>query len=451
MSLPVEILHRALFASIVKDVNATTPEWKTMVCSLSPDAQFSKWPLSMQVAVVSRCRYANHAAYNTMLHCARHGKAYLCRYIVDTEFSSNDDDLTQDQLKGLFEAAVGRGGGDTPGHVETVQYLLENFKTAPYASPNSPTVNRMLRYAATFGRINVCRYLLCFAPESKRCKANHDHEAALKLAITNDHVDVCKVLVEEGPPESRCVGDLTNNYGDRKSALYMSYFFGDCARVCRYVVCEAPPEVRGNNVPTLWDLEHAAEYGRLQVCKFLLLEAPPELRVKPCPNRLAPTLAWAALKGHMDVCRFLVFELPEDLRVNPDYMDGYPLQSAATAGRLDICRMFVMEAGATSARDNALVLGNAARNGRVDVCRFLINKAGARPNAMNHYALLQAVQHGREDVCHVLVMEGEAKYRADPQFVIDQYVIESHRRNLDELQLDFLKRLKNCAQSQPRM
>ena len=158
--------------------------------------------------------------------------------------------------------------------------------------------NFALQYAAQYGHLEVCKYLVSLGATN--------FDSALKCATRHDHLDMCKYFVSIGAT-------------DFNGALKYVAYHGKL-NLCKYFVSLGATDFDRS-------LEYAILSNRLKICKYL---------VSLGATNLDYALKLAVQEGHLDICKYLVsigtFSIADYNTV---------LSSAAIFGHLDICKYLV--------------------------------------------------------------------------------------------------------------
>ena len=193
---------------------------------------------------------------------------------------------------------------------------------------------------------------------------NKDGETALMLASANGHLEMVKLLVENG-------ADYTN-------ALRLASREGHL-EVVKYLV-EDGANINAKNKDSWTALMWASLNGHLEVVKYLI-ENGADINAKDKDGWTV--LMWASREGHLEVVKYLI-ENGADINAKRD--SGWTtLMEASRKGYLEIVKYLIENGANVNAKDEdgETALMWASRYGHLEVVKYLIEN-GADVNAKDN-------------------------------------------------------------------
>ena len=284
----------------------------------------------------------------------------------------------------------------TKGHIGIVRFLVEEHKVAINVATTQGWTP--LHDAARNGHEAVVKFLVeqradtgsrfyysSLAGQASRAQiinaADNDGHTALYWSAHNGHLNVAKLLVEQG-------ADINAKDQRGHSALQIAARNGhmevvkflleqDCLR--HKVTSEHESERNyGSQGAGVRSSFHSSSFvGQARWGKYINIA-----------DDACVALYWAAMCGHLDVVKFLVEEHGADINTM-DQRGHSPLHKAVINGHLEVAQ-YLVEQGAEADINSVVERGQtallmAARNGHVEVVKFLVEELGADINATDEY------------------------------------------------------------------
>ena len=271
--------------------------------------------------VISRTEDENHqhsknsANDLSALHlAAQEGYLEACQFIINRSLYKGEKD--RHRRTPIDYAAIF-------GNLEVCRFLLQNLDDFPMGDLKIP-----LLAAPHYGHTEIFKLffehrknknLLLNPPNSS------DDETPLHKAAGNGNFEICKLLienVENKSPRSSIGYTPLHESADNGNVEIFKLIFDN--------VQEKEPEDNKGQTP----LHHAAECGNLEVCQLLIGES---VRKDPMDNKGRRPLHLAAKHGHLEVCKLLIGESENK---NPRDNKGWtPMHCAAQNGHKEICNL----------------------------------------------------------------------------------------------------------------
>nr|KAJ3417843.1 hypothetical protein HK105_000724 [Polyrhizophydium stewartii] len=328
---------------------------------------------------------------------------------------------------GLEQAAILNGWNDLLNfHVSMLEHLVQKRKIVALNKEH-------VRLAATFGRLNVLKWLASRVPDDswtttvmdfaasnghldvvKWLHANRNEGCSVRAidwAANNGHLDVVKWLHENRT--EGCTSQAMDSAAEKGHLALVQFLHSNRTEGCsKRAMVEAASN--GHLAVVKWlhnnrtegcsarAIDWAASHGHLDCVKWLH-----ENRTEGCS---AKAMDYAALHGHLDVVEYLHEHHTEGCT-------GMAMEYAAENGHVDIVEFLhknrtecsIVDAAKTAAQFGQLAVikrihslapdaitvaavDAAASNGQISVFEWIINEAGVQPTAD---ILTCAVESGR--------------------------------------------------------
>ena len=260
-------------------------------------------------------------------------------------------------------------------------------------------------YAAIFGHLDVCRFLL----------QNIDHfpmtdlKIPLLFATHHGHTEVFKLFFEHARNNNLPVNPPEDSDDDSETPLHKAASRGNF-EICKLIVLEIDINQTPRCSLGYTPLHDAAANGGMEVFKLIFDNVQDK---EPVDNDGCTPLHQAALFGRLEVCRFLVKELGTK---NPrDNKSWTPLHHAANWGRLEVCKFLVGELNKENPRDIEgrtplhLAAQGVAKHEFFEVCKLLYEGLDNNNPSDNkgRTPLHHAAKHGNLEVCKFLIEESD--------------------------------------------
>jgi ankyrin repeat protein len=328
------------------------------------------------------------------------------------------------------------------GHVETVQYLVEEAKVDMSAEDNNG--NTAFSIAAWQGHLEVMLYLQQHGADIT-LKPQVDNRTHLMAAAEGDNIEVVRWLCEHGVlPEAKDK--------DGRTALHLAAGCG-YLEIVQYLIEEAKVvlSAEDNNGNTAFSIaawegqlavmvylhQHGAnvnqkhKFGNLTPLKLAasngktaavrwLCEHGASLKEKDngwSIEKDSTVLHWAARGGHLETVQYLVAEAKIDMSVEDDTHDT--AFSLATLQRHLAVMAYLHQRGADINHkregDGQIPLIGAARDGATEVVRWLCEHGALveGKNKWGYTALHLAVRNGHLETVQYLVEEAKVDMSAE--------------------------------------
>lgn len=214
---------------------------------------------------------------------------------------------------------------------------------------------------------------------------------ALKVACSQNHPDVIKVLLQPFPVLSTALCSYILN-----QILYWST--ARCQPDITRILLEDPrfrslvnPELDGNRL-----LRRASQEGYVEIVKQLLNHP----RVHRLDD-LETALLGACKCGRLEVVRTLL----QDPRIRPSSTDDAAFKSACEHGHVDIARALLRDPDVSPSAGKAYALRMAVKNGHLPIVKLLLADHRVDPKASHNFALRIAAKLGHEDIVELLLAD----------------------------------------------
>ena len=241
--------------------------------------------------------------------------------------------------------------------------FLKKFARFVWLAPR--TESSPLYVAGAIGDIELFQ---CIKEKTglKEDSKNSLGETPLTVAACNNHVNLCKVIIEE----------LQNkNPGCNKGATPLHHaasngHFNVCELIMERLLDKNPGSNRGTT-----PLHHAARKGHLKVCQLIIDKV---ANISPKTNKGNTPLHLAAREGHHKICQILLKKM-QGKYPGPDPGNNKgltPLHFAAHSGHYDICNLIMDVVDEEMPRDDKdnTPLHYAASNGFINICQLICEK-----------------------------------------------------------------------------
>jgi ankyrin repeat protein len=371
--------------------------------------------------VISRTEDENHqhSEYSdnhlSVLHlAAQEGFLKACEFIINRSLYKGEKDRrgwTPIDYAAIF------------GHLEVCRFLLQNIDNFPMCDLKIP-----LLYATHHGHTEVFKLFFEHA-RNKNLPVNppdSDDETPLHKAASRGNLEICELIVGEIENKSPISSSgctplhdaaangsieifklIFDNVQDKEpvdnkgcTPFHQAAFWGRL-EVCKFLLEESENKNPRDNKG--WTpLHHASEYGRIEVCKLLVGTLDKE-NPRDNEGRTPLHLAAQGVAKHefLEVCKLLFEGLDNN---NPSDNKGRtPLHHAAKHGNLEVCKLLIRETDYVNSRDfkGWTPLHCAAQNGHEEICDLIDSKVlDKNPTAFNGTTaefLLRRFRHYSED------------------------------------------------------
>ena len=209
------------------------------------------------------------------------------------------------------------------GYLEACQFIINR---SLYKGEKDRHRRTPIDYAAIFGNLEVCRFLLQNLDDFPM----GDLKIPLQVAPHYGHTEVFKLFFEHAQNNNLPLNP-NNDSGD-ETPLHTAASNGNL-EICKLLI-EAienkSPRCSHGHTP----LHHAAENGKIEVFKLIFDNVQEK---EPTDNEGRTPLHTAAKHGHLEVCKFLIGEL--EIKNPRDKMGWTPMHCAAQNGNKEICNL----------------------------------------------------------------------------------------------------------------
>ena len=280
---------------------------------------------------------------------------YAGRYWVDHARFEDVSEYTEDAMKLLFDPSK-------PHFAIWIWICDPRNPTmdSERAERPSPPGGTPLHYAAVCGLHRIARSLAIEHSQDVDSRGFDDNSTPLYVASTYGHVEVARVLLEQG-------ADVTARDIDGNTPLHVASKEGHVEVVRILVECGANATPRDNDGNT--PLHVASKEGHVGIARFLVDHG---ADLMACKMGGGTSLHMASIHGHTDVARLLV-ECGADPTTRSS--EGWtPLHYASAFGHVKVARFLVEHGVDVTARgyDGRTPLHIASSYGYLDVARILV-------------------------------------------------------------------------------
>ena len=260
-------------------------------------------------------------------------------------------------------------------------------------------------YAAIFGHLEVCRFLLQNMDDFPMT----DLKIPLLFATHHGHTEVFKLFFEHARNKNLPVNP-PNSDDNEETPLHKAASRGNF-EICKLIVSEIDINQTPRCSLGYTPLHDAAANGSIEVFKLIFDNVQDK---EPVDNDGCTPLHQAAFWGRLEVCKFLLEELQNK---NPRDNKGWtPLHHASVYGRLEVCKLLVEKSDKENPRDNEgrtplhLAAQGVAKHEFFEVCKLLFEGLDNNNPSDNkgRTPLHHAAKHGNLEVCKFLI--GESDY-----------------------------------------
>ena len=209
------------------------------------------------------------------------------------------------------------------GYLEACQFIINR---SLYKGEKDRHRRTPIDYAAIFGNLKVCRFLLQNLDDFPM----GDLKIPLQVAPHYGHTEVFKLFFEHAQNNNLPLNP-NNDSGD-ETPLHTAASNGNL-EICKLLI-EAienkSPRCSHGHTP----LHHAAENGKIEIFKLIFDNVQEK---EPTDNEGRTPLHTAAKHGHLEVCKFLIGE--SEIKNPRDKKGWTPMHCAAQNGNKEICNL----------------------------------------------------------------------------------------------------------------
>ena len=209
------------------------------------------------------------------------------------------------------------------GYLEACQFIINR---SLYKGEKDRHRRTPIDYAAIFGNLEVCRFLLQNLDDFPM----GDLKIPLQVAPHYGHTEVFKLFFEHAQNNNLPLNP-NNDSGD-ETPLHTAASNGNL-EICKLLIESIEnksPRCSHGHTP----LHHAAENGKIEVFKLIFDNVQEK---EPTDNEGRTPLHTAAKHGHLEVCKFLIGE--SEIKNPRDKKGWTPMHCAAQNGNKEICNL----------------------------------------------------------------------------------------------------------------